>query len=584
MPAASSPSVARRAAAPRIGPSGANWAVLALFALVAYLVGAPLCGLIFGSLTDTPPGEPPHFTLDTLIDAYGDPDHLVSLVNSLVFATLTATLVLAIGAALAWAAARTDAAVRRFVDLFALAPMLIPSVLFVAGWVLLLGPKNGLINLFCVAYLGFAAPPFDVYSFSGMVWVATLQEIPLAFLWLWPAFRALNPDLEEAALIAGAGPGRVLWRISLPLLRPALISAWIIFFVYALGALMVPLMIGLPARIILYSTEIYLAAQRVPSDLNLASAYSLIILATTAFGVHAYRRATRDTARFATVTGKAFRPRIAPLGVWRLPVTAGAVLVLFLSAGLPMLVLAWNAFLPYPQAPSPQSLDLLTLKNFSIALAYGPAVQALMTSLWLGFVAGLLATVLGALIAWCTQRLRRPALMIAALDQLATAPIAAPGMIVGVSLLWVYLLLPLPIYGTPWLLLIAYVTLHLPYAVRICASGIAQLHTELEEGGRVAGGSWLFVFRRVVLPLMATSFLSSLLYVGLRSFREYAASIFLTAPGTQVFSVLVLDMWDTGNFGMISAYATMVMVLLTAIIGVFSWLMRRIGTRLAGGT
>jgi iron(III) transport system permease protein len=174
--------------------------------------------------------------------------------------------------------------------------------------------------------------------------------------------------------------------------------------------------------------------------------------------------------------------------------------------------------------------------------------------------------------------------MIAALDQLATAPIAAPGMIVGVSLLWVYLLLPLPIYGTPWLLLIAYVTLHLPYAVRICASGIAQLHTELEEGGRVAGGSWLFVFRRVVLPLMATSFLSSLLYVGLRSFREYAASIFLTAPGTQVFSVLVLDMWDTGNFGMISAYATMVMVLLTAIIGVFSWLMRRIGTRLAGGT
>jgi iron(III) transport system permease protein len=578
---AAAASEARPAA--RGGPSGASLAVLGLLVLVAYLVGAPLIGLIVGSLTDTPPGEPPHFTLATLRDAYGDVGHLASLGNSLVFATLTATLVLVIGAALAWAAARTDAAVRRFVDLFALAPMLIPSVMFVAGWVLLLGPKNGLINLFCVAYLGFATPPFDIYSFSGMIWVATLQEIPLAFLWLFPAFRALNPDLEEAALVAGAGPGRVLWRISLPLLRPALVSAWIIFFVYALGALMVPLMIGLPARIILYATEIYLAAQRVPSDLNLASAYSLVILATTAVGVHAYRRTTRDTARFATVTGKAFRPRITPLGIWRLPVTGAAVLVLFLAAGLPMLVLAWNAFLPYPQAPSAQSIALMTMKNFSAALAYGPAVQALATSLWLGFVAGLVATALGALIAWCTLRLRHPRGMIAALDQLATAPIAAPGMIVGVSLLWVYLLLPVPIYGTPWLLLIAYVTLHLPYAVRICASGIAQLHVELEEGGRVAGGSWLFVFRRVVLPLMATSVLSSILYVGLRSFREYAASIFLVAPGTQVFSVLVLDMWDTGNFGMLSAYVTMVMVLLAAIIGVFSWLMRRVGARLADG-
>jgi iron(III) transport system permease protein len=564
--------------------SAASWAVLLLLALVAYLVGAPLFGLIVGSLTDTPPGEPPHFTLATLRDAYGDADHLASLGTSLIFATLTATLVLVIGAVLAWAAARTDADVRRFVDLFALAPMLIPSVMFVAGWVLLLGPKNGLINLFCVTYLGFTRPPFDVYSFSGMVWIATLQEIPLAFLWLFPAFRALNPDLEEAALVAGAGFGRVLWRISLPLLRPALISAWIIFFVYALGALMVPLMIGLPARIILYSTEIYLAAQRVPSDLNLASAYSLVILATTALGVHAYRRTTRDTARFVTITGKAFRPRITPLGLWRLPVTAVAVLVLFLAAGLPMLVLAWNAFLPYPQAPSAQSIKLLTMKNFSAALAYGPAIQALATSLWLGFVAGLVATVLGALIAWCTQRLRRPRGMIAALDQLATAPIAAPGMIVGVSLLWVYLLLPVPIYGTPWLLLLAYVTLHLPYAVRICASGIAQLHIELEEGGRVAGGSWFFVFRRVVLPLMATSLLSSLLYVGLRSFREYAASIFLVTPGTQVFSVLVLDMWDTGNFGMLSAYVTMVMVLLASIIGLFSWLMRRTGMQLASGT
>ena len=561
-------------------PTPAVAGVLALLGVVIWLVGAPIAGLVVGSITDTAPGTAPRYTLATLAYAYGDLEHLRSLGTSLAFAAITATLVLVIGGGLAWAAARTDSAVRHFVDLFALAPILIPSVVFVAGWILLLGPRNGMLNLLATDYLGVRGPLFDIYSFAGMVWVATLQEIPLAFLWLWPAFRSMNPDLEDAALIAGANAATTLRRISLPLLRPALLSAWIIFFIYSLGALMVPLMIGLPAKIILFSTEIYLAAQRVPADLNLASAYSLLILVTTAFGVYAYRRATRDAARFATVTGKAFSPRITRLGRWRPVVTAIAVLTILLVAGLPILVLVWNAFMPYPQAPSLQSLKVVTFRNFGAALEYGPAVDALVNSLWLGFAAGAVSAVLGALIAWCTIRLRRPAWALATLDQLSTLPIATPGMIVGVSLLWFYLMIPLPIYGSAWVLLIAYVTLHLPYAVRICASGIAQLHRELEEAGRVAGASWLLVSRRIVMHLLAPSLLAAFLYVALRSFREYAASIFLTAPGTQVFSVLVLDMWDTGSFNRLSAYVTMVILILAAIVGVFGLLARRLGTQL----
>jgi iron(III) transport system permease protein len=203
---------------------------------------------------------------------------------------------------------------------------------------------------------------------------------------------------------------------------------------------------------------------------------------------------------------------------------------------------------------------------------------------WLGFASGLVATVLGVLIAWSTVRLRQPRWALVALDQLSTLPIAMPGMIVGVSLLWFYLMVPLPIYGTGGLFLIAYVTLHLPYAVRICASGIVQLHQELEEMGRVAGASWVAVFRRIVLSLMAPSLVGSLLYVALRSFREYAASIFLAAPGTEVFSVLVLDMWDTGNFATLSAYATMVVALLGAIVVIFGWLVRRLGGQMTGAS
>jgi iron(III) transport system permease protein len=559
----------------RLTPS--TWAVLPLVGVIVYLVGTPLAGLVIGSITDTPPGVSPHFTLASLAYAYGEYEHLISLLNSIVFAGLTATFVLILGGGLAWAAARTDSMVRHFVDLFALAPILIPSVVFVSGWILLLGPKNGFLNLLLVQHFGVQDPPFNVYSFWGMIWVATLQELPLAFLWLWPAFRAMNPDLEEAALMVGAGAGTIMGRISLPLLRPALLSAWVIFFIYSIGALMVPLMIGLPSHIILYSTEIYLAAHRVPSDLNLASAYSLLVLAASLVAIYAYRRSVHETARFATVTGKAFNPRIMQLGRWRLPVTALAIFVLLLAAGLPLLVLVWNAFMPFPQAPSARSFELATLANFRSALAYGPAVRALLNSVWLGFASGLVATVLGVLIAWCTVRLRQPRWALVLLDQLSTLPIAMPGMIVGVSLLWFYLMVPLPIYGTGGLFLIAYVTLHLPYSVRICASGILQLHQELEEMGRVAGASWMVVFRRIVLALMAPSLLASLLYVALRSFREYAASIFLAAPGIEVFSVLVLDMWDTGNFSTLSAYATMVVALLGVIVVVFGWIGRRLG-------
>jgi iron(III) transport system permease protein len=555
--------------------------VLALLAVVAFLMAAPLIGLLIASTTDTPPGVAPHFTLASIADAYGDTQHIRSLLNSIVLSAITATLALVFGGALAWTAARTDSMVRHFVDLFALAPVLIPSVVFVAGWILLLGPKNGLLNLLAMQQFGMSEPPFNIYSFAGMIWVSTLQELPLAFLWLWPTFRAMNPDLEEAALVAGASPAVVMRRISLPLLWPALMSAWIIFFIYSVGALMVALMIGLPSHIILYSTEIYLAAQRVPADLNVAAAYSLLILGASLFAISAYRRSVRDASRFAVVTGKSFKPRIIKLGRWALPVTAFALVVLFLAAGLPILVLVWSAFMPFPQAPSARSFEVMTLANFRAALAYGPALSALVNSLWLGFAAGVVATVLGALIAWSTVRLKRPRWALAAIDQLATLSIAMPGMIIGVSLLSFYLMVPAPIYGTPWLLLIAYVTLHLPYAVRICASGILQLDHELEEAGRVAGANWIVVFRRIVLQLVFPSLLASVLYVALRSFREYAASIFLSSPGAPVFSVTVLDMWDTGNFSLLSAYVTMVVLLLAVVVTVFGMLARRLGAQQA---
>ena len=552
--------------------------LIALVVTVGWLIVPPLAVLVYGSVTDTPPGVAPNFTTDNLTYAYGRSRIWIALGRSVLYAAATATLVLIIGGFLAWLVERTDSRIRAFADLFALAPILMPSVLLISGWILLLGPKSGMVNLIARDWFGIQQPLLDIYSFWGMVWIGTLQELPLAFLWLWPAFRAMNPDLEEAAHISGAGFLTTMRRITLPMLRPTLIGAWIIFFIYSLGALSVPLLIGLPAKILLYSTEIYLAYRRVPSDLNVASAYSLMFLVVTALSIWLYRRATVDTSRYVTVTGKAYRPRLVSLGRWQGASTALGVVLLLLVAGLPLFVLVWNAFLPYPQAPSWASIKLLTVKNFAAALDYEPAKRAVVNSLVLGIGAGVIATAIGALIAWMNLRLRIAPRVVAMLDQLATAPLAIPGMIFGVGLAWLYLVLPVPIYGTRWILLLAYIAIHLPFAVRICHSGLSQLHPELEEAGAVAGAGWVVRMLRIVLRLTIPSLVASVLYVALRAFREYAASIFLTAPGTEVFAVLVLDMWEGGNSNILSAYVTMVMAVIAAVAVIASKLGRRLGT------
>lgn len=548
-----------------------------LLAIVLFLLLPPILGMLLGSVTTSSNPANISFGLDSLKYAYGEARHYRSLWNTLIFSTITATLVLVLGAFLAWLVERTDSPLRNVTGLIALAPILVPSVLFVTGWILILGPRSGMINLMAKQYFGIEEPIFDIYSFPGMIWIATLQELPLAFLWLRPAFRAMNPDLEEAALVAGGSSFMVMRRVTIPLLRPAFLSAWIIFFVLSLGALMVPLLIGVPAKIFLFSVEIYLAAHRFPMDLNLANAFGLTFLLASLVGVYAYRRATRETSKFVTVTGKGFRPRITRLGAMKWPITAFCATILFLGMGLPVFVFVWNAFMPFPQAPSVESLRFFTVDNFEAALNYGPAVRALKNSLLLGVLAGVVTTALGGLIAWATLRAPGPKWLLGLLDQLATLPVAMPGLIVGVSLMWTYLFLPVPLYGTVWVLLIAYIVLFLPYAVRICSSGISQLHQELEEAAYVSGASAARVFRRIVLSIVAPSLFSAVLYVGLRAFREYSASIFLVTPGSEVFSVLVLDMWDGGNFSILSAYVTMVTILLGLILLVASRLARRFG-------
>ena len=552
---------------------------LAIAAIVFGLVLPPLLVLVIGSISANGPGDPFEFSLENIQDAASNIYLRQSFFNSLIFASITATLVTVLGIFLAWVVERTDSRFARFAQLFAVVPILIPAVTLVSAWIMLLSPRGGLINIAWQSITGSTTPLVDIFSFSGMIWVATLQELPLAFLWLWPVFKAINPDLEEAARVSGASAWKTFFRVTLPILKPAIIGGWLIFFIYALGALSVPVLIGLPARIFLYSTEIYVATTRIPTQYGLASLYSLFFLIVTVVAVVIYNRIIGNADRFSTIRGKAYRPRRSPLGPWRIVVDGVVFLILLLVAALPMMILLWNSLMPYPQLPSFESLRLMTLQNFTNALNYGPAMRAIWNSLWIGILAGVLTTALGFAIAWMRLRMDDEFRIVAMTEQVGMMPIAIPGMIVGVSFLWFYLMIPVGIYASPWILLLAYIVLHLPYAIRICASGLVQLHPELDEAGRVSGAGTPRVMISILLPLVAPAVAAAAIYVSLRSFREYAASIFLTAPGTEVFSVVVLDMWQGGNSNTLAAYTIMVMVLLGVLVGLGNMLSARLGVK-----
>ena len=367
-----------------------------------------------------------------------------------------------------------------------------PAVVLVNGWIMLLSPRSGMINLIATSWLGWSGPPFDIFSFWGMIWIAMLQELPLGV----PLAVAVVPRHESGSrggrICAGAGILRVIRKITVPMLTPALLGAWIIFFIYALGALSVPLLIGKPAGIFLFSTEIYLAATQFPTDLNIASAYSLLFLAVSFLGIVLYRRMTREH--------RSVRNRSAAAHSGRAASSSGAARPVHRAwsrdadrrrrgAAVPGAAVERARAISAGAVGRQPRHDQLRELQGRVELRAG-ATRARATaccsasvrrhhrrrrSRWRSHGAA------------CG--LRRFPRTVAIIDQLAGVPVALPGLVVGMGMTWFYLEVPLPIYGTPAILLLAYVMLHMPYAVRIAGAGLSQLHSELEEAGRVAGAT-----------------------------------------------------------------------------------------------
>ena len=542
---------------------------------VLYLAGVPLVMLLYGSIRSAPIGEPgATYTIQNYIKAYFDKEFYLLLLNSVYYALGTCTLTFIIGTFLAWVSERTNTPLKKLFVVMSLIPFIIPGILSTISWILLLSPKIGLINIVVKEVLGLESAPFNVYSMWGMIWAEAIHLYPLVFLLMSASFRNMDTSLEEAALTAGSSTWQTFCRVTLPLMRPAMFSVLLINFVRGIEAFEVPALIGVPAKISVFTTKIFLAIHQFPSDFGLAGAYAVTLLAISTVGVLIYGRITRREERFATVTGKGYRPRVIDLGAWKYVTLGISFLIFFLAVILPVFVLLWSSFIPYYGVPSYELMAKMTWANYQYIINYPLALTAFKNSFYLSVGSATLVMLLTSIISWITVKTKLPGR--ALLDNMTFIPIAMPGIVLGVSLIWVYLTLPIPIYGTIWVLLLAYITKFMPYGIRAASASMIQINKELEEASLTAGGTWFQTFRKVILPLLMPGFTAGWIYISIIALRELSTSILLYSYNSTVLSIMAFDRWEGGQYTYVCALGVLMVLLLITM----AFTARRLGAKI----
>ena len=540
-----------------------------------WLLLVPLGALLMTAFSEDTIYGPGDLTLENFKDAYSSSRILLLIWNSFVFAAGGSALTILMGGLVAWAVERTDMPGRDLFHGFTLLTFALPGLLTTMAWMLILSPNVGWLNALLRETFGLQSAPFNIYTMGGMMWVMAAHYFPLAYLLLGPAFRALDVRMEEAAMTSGARQSQITFRVTMPMMRPAILSTLLLLFIRGIESFDIPRLVGKPARIPVFTTEIQDAIRGSHPEVGNASALSLTLLAICILTVYLYRRSTSNAEAYATITGKGYRPTSFNLGVWRWPLSIGIGLMFFIALGLPLFTLFWQSLFQKIAQPFLQSGGPVTFANYLFVLRYPIFVDAVKTSVSLGAMSASFVVLLTMILAWIAQRsLKRYGWL---LDVAAFLPIAFPSIIVGASILFAYLVLPIPIYNTIWILLVAYVTLFMPYGMRFASGGLLQIHKELEEAAQTSGASQGQMFYRILMPLLAPIALSAWVYIFVLSVRELGASIMLVGPGTHVLGSISLTMWEEGgSYGAVCALGIIQILPLIVIVALLRKLERRI--------
>ncbi len=544
-------------------PLNRNLALTGLIALLAFLSLYPMLMLFYGSIHSTPPGIAGEFNLAGY-RALLTPADMKILVTTAVLSLVKTVIALVLAVLLAWIIARTDTPGRGVLEVLITLPFFIPPVLTAMAWGMLGNKQVGVLNQAWKWATGSQTSPINVYSYAGVVWHLLQYSTPFLFLFIVQAFRAMDPSLEESSRMSGASRWQTFWRITLAMMLPVVTTGFILSFMRGIESFESPFFFGIPAGIFVLTTEIYQAINyRATPDYQYATALSFaVMLLMMALVVWQWR--LLGGRAFQTVTGKAYAPAVVRLGWLRWVTFAFCILFFVATVVLPVGQLLAGSFFKFFGF---YGWDMLTLDHYRDVLTSREFWRAAGNTMALGLMGATATMVLGGIVAYITTRTHWRGRRL--IDVLAWLPWMMPGMVLGVGFLWGFAMLPgpIPIYGTIWALLLAYMALGTPVAVRIMSGVYQQLSHDLEECSRVHGAAWWPTLWRIVVALTWPSFAVGWVLTFFMILRELSASILLYSIGSEVLSVYMLKLWTNGRAEEVSVIG----LLMVGLVIIFRW-------------
>ncbi len=555
--------------------SGAQWLVILFGLVLSVLVLSPPVAMLYGAFLNASPGQVgTGFTLDAFTQAWTDPAAWDAALTSLGLAVARIVVVMPITVVLAWALTRTNIPLRGVLEALVISHIFLPFLPLAMAWAVLGSPRAGLLNVFLrsLLHLPVTSGPINILSYGGLIWLSALGIPTFLYLLVGPAFRSMDASLEESARMSGLGPFATLRRITVPLLSPSLLGAGILAFVLALQSFEPELILGQPAGIYVFSTEIfhYIDGFSVPKY-GPATALSTAFLVVT-FVLVVLQSRVLGNRQFTTVSGRGYRVQPLDLGRWRYLVFALVFAFVFFSTILPFATLALASVM---QIYGFFSDNWFTTRHYALLLADPKLLPAIANTIVISAGSAALTLLITLVTSYVATRTRIAGRGL--LDFITWVPVTVPGIVLAVGMTWAYLSfmrLPFPFYGTLWILIVAVGITLLPTGGRLMNGTMVQVSTELEESARVHGASFLYSMRRIVLPLLTPAMLSGWLVMFAFAMKNFVTVSLLYTPSSIVLSALQYEMWNGGEAEGAAALGTINMLFSLVLVALYFRLIR----------
>ena len=551
----------------RVSAKGVVLSVVA--ALVTFLVFYPLGWLVAGSFLGK------RAVTGVGVDAFQGYAELLNELelvrNSAVVGVGATVLAVVLGVSLAWITTRTNVPWRRALDKLVLVPFFITPLLGAVGWAILASPgRGGLLNNMIASTFGLEEGPLNVYTPWGVIFVTGIYYVPFTYLFVAGALRSMDPALEECSRILGGGNLRTALKITFPLIKPAIVGSSLLVFVLSIGQFGVPAVLGLPHGYLVLTTRIYQHVAGFLPNYGAAAAMGLSLFVVTVIGVY-FQFKVLGTRSYVTVTGRGYRPKLLDVGIWKWPLFLFGYGFVAVVVVLPMGAIVFSSLLKY--VTSSLTGAVYTLENFRYVLFdLSTTKVSIINTIGLSVGGATVALAICGAVAWIVHRTDLTGRKL--LEYIAMVPVAIPGMVFSLGLLWAWIRVSyVPLYGTIWIVLIAYVTVFLPYGIRAVGSNLVQIDRSLEECASVCGAKWNRVLRTVTLPLLKPGLWAGWTLLFVSMIKELSASALLVNSRTMVLSVQVFDLWVGSSFTLVAALS----MIQTVLILVCLLLIRRIG-------